>query len=279
MVRQVLPGVALLLVVGFAVSLANDWRPTRPVQRWWFRHRTSIRWYLGSAPATFVYLGILAVTTWVLLGMPEGPRTAYIQAQSTNLVELTRNPIRVLVRSAFFVTSGELFAWLALFAMLLAPVERWLGTARTITVFITGHVGATLLAAVDVWFHVTYLHAPRWLLHVQDTGASYGFAALAALLVYRLRGWSRWVLAAGLAGVVVYGLIEGHGFTARGHAAAVLIGLALYSVTRAPSVVARQGHARSILDLWRRETADSSAAAYTPAADGLVQDRDRRPEA
>lgn len=271
MVGQVLPGLGLVALVLVAVSLANDWPPTRPVTRWWGRHGGTIRWYVGSAPATFVYLGILAVTTWVLLGMPEGPRTAYIEAQSTNLSELARNPVRALFRSAFFVTNAELFAWLALFAMLLAPVERWLGTGRTITVFAAGHIGATLLAALDVWIHITYLGAPSSLWRVEDTGASYGFAALAALSVYRVRGWSQWLLIALLAAVVGYGAIEGHGFTARGHAAAILIGLALYSVTRSPAVLARLGSARSLPGLWRRETAD------TPASP-LAGDARSRPE-
>lgn len=269
---SVVPGVIVLGLVVMALSFANDWPLTRPLHRWWVRRGDAIRWYAASAPATFVYLGILAVTTWVLLGMPEAPRQAYIAAQSTNLAELARNPLRALVRSAFFVTSGELFCWLALFAALLAPVERWLGTARTITVFIAGHVGATLIAAVDVWIHITYLGAPTSLLHVPDTGASYGFAALAALLVYRLRGPSRLVLGLALACVVAYGVVEGTGFTARGHAAAVLIGLALRSVTRSPEVLARRGNATSLLDLWRRETADHPA---TPAAETAIEPDNR----
>lgn len=268
MIRQLAWNGALAAAVLLIVSLATSAPPTRPLQRFWTRHGSTIRWYVRSAPATFVYLGVLGITTWTLLGMPTELREAFIAAQSTNLRHLTENPVRVLVRSAFFVTRGELLAWIALFAMLLAPAERWLGSARTIAVFVTGHVLATGLAALDVWVHVTWLHAPASLWNVEDTGASYGFMALAALLVHRLRGWSRVLLGATLAAVVVYGAIGGTGFTARGHAAAVLVGLALFPITRTPGVRERVRGGRSILDLWRPSRADGPPAPL--AADALA---------
>lgn len=251
MLSQVAAFVTLTVLVAFAVSLSQDAPPTRPVRRWWDRHGGMVRWYVASAPATFTYLAILGVTTWVLLGMPDRARTMFIEAQSTNLVELSDRPIRALVRSAFFVSNTELVMWLALFASVLAPVERWLGTGRTVATFAVGHVVTTLLAAVDVWVHIRFLGAPASLAHVEDTGASYGFLTLATLLIYRLRGPSRWLLGTALAAITIYGAIEGTGFTARGHAMAVLLGLALVRMTRIPEVRAR-ATGTSLLDLWRR---------------------------
>ncbi|MCT1367058.1 rhomboid-like protein [Kocuria massiliensis] len=248
-----------ILIVFVIVSLANDWRLTRPIANLWRRHSGYVRWYITSAPATYIYMFILIITTWVLLGMPEFARDDFLKGQSTNLQHLTTNPIRALVRSAFFVSSAELLTWVALFGLLLAPAERWLGTARTIAVFAVGHVVSTAGAALDVWIHIRYFHFSERLWNVEDTGASYGFMSLAALLFYRLRGWTRWVLGAALAVVLVYGAIEGTGFTARGHAIAVLLGLALYPMSRVPDVVARLGTGRSIVDLWKRRTADGSA--------------------
>lgn len=267
MVVKLVPPLAVVLVVLLGLSWANDWSPTRIVRQWWSRHDVLVRWYVSSAPATFVYLAILGVTTWVLLGMPEVPRRLFIENQSTNLRELSSNPARVLVRSAFFVTNTELAWWVALFAMLLAPAERWLGSARAIAVFVVGHVGATLIAAVDVWAHITWLGAPESLMRVEDTGASYGFACLAALSFYRLRGVSRVLLGVVLGAVVVYGAIEGTGFTARGHAVAVLLGLALVTVARSPAVRARQSEAGELWELWRPATADGPSA---PAAVSLT---------
>lgn len=264
MIRQ-LVGTALILVGILAVvSLASSSPATRPLQRWWERRAGFLRWYVASAPATFAYLAILCVTTWVLLGMPAPLKEAFIAAQSTNLRHLTHNPLRVLVRSAFFVTRVELLVWMALFAMLLAPAERWLGSARAIAVFAAGHVLATAGAALDVWVHIRFLHAPASLWNVEDTGASYGFMALAAMLVHRLRGWSRVVLAVLLGLVVVYGVIEGTGFTARGHAIAVLVGLAMRPVSRTEAVRSRVRGGRSIIDLWRRRTADGTPQSEGP---------------
>lgn len=253
---QILVWVVLVLLVAVAASLANSWPPTRPLRRLWDRYGPFVRWFVASAPATFVYLAVLSTTTWVLLGMPAGAKEAFLADQSTNLQHLTSDPLRVLVRSAFFVTKRELLAWIALFAMLLAPVERWLGSFRTITAFAIGHVGATALTALDIWGHIHYLHAPRSLWTVTDTGASYGFFTIAALLVYRLRGWTRIVLAALLGLVAIYGFGPGTGYTARGHALAILIGLALFPITRTARVRSRQGPGRSLPDLWLRRTAD-----------------------
>lgn len=257
-----LAGIAV--VVLFALSLAQDWPPTRFVRGFWERWRDWIKWYLASSPGTFLYLFILVITTWVLLGMPEEVRDRFISAQSTNLRHLTTNPIRVLFRSAFFVTGTELVEWVVLFGLILAPAERWLGTVRAFLVFAVGHVLATFGAALDVWVHIRWFHAPDALWNVQDTGASYGFMALAGLMIYRLRGWSQWLLGALLAIVVVYGIWPGHGFTARGHLFAVLIGLAMYRVTTLPQVVGRRGPGRSIIDLWKRTTADGPLKGTRP---------------
>lgn len=269
---QILVLIALALAVLTAASLANSWAPTRPLAQLWDRHGSYVRWFVVSAPATFIYLAILFTTTWVLLGMPAGAKEAFLADQSTNLQQLTSDPLRVLVRSAFFVTKRELLVWLALFAMLMAPAERWLGSFRTVTVFAIGHVGATALTALDIWAHIHYLHAPRSLWTVTDTGASYGFFTVAALMIYRLRGWTQWALAAVLAVFLVYGLIDGTGYTARGHAVAILIGLALAPVTRTLRVRSRRGPGRSLPQLWLRRTADgpdrgvpSAVASRSPA--------------
>lgn len=256
LITRMAPLAAAFLAV---LSLANDWPPTRFLRRLWDRYGSYVRWYVSSAPGTCAYVGVLAVTTWVLLGMPQELRERFIAAQSTNLQHLTSNPARVMVRSAFFVSQSELLVWGGLFLVFLAPAERWLGTARALAVFAMGHVIATLGAALDVWVHIRFFHGPASLWNVQDTGASYGFMALAGIMAYRLRGWNRGVLLAVLAGVVAYGAWEGTGFTARGHAIAVLVGLALYPMTRVPRVRERVHGGTGFAELCRRSTADGPA--------------------
>jgi len=73
MVVTLLPPLVVVLAVLAGLSWANDWSPTRVVRQWWMRHDALVRWYVASAPATFVYLAILGVTTWVLLDVPDSP--------------------------------------------------------------------------------------------------------------------------------------------------------------------------------------------------------------
>lgn len=282
MVRHVL-GIALLLgALVVVLSLVTDGRATAPLARAWHRHGAVVRWYVASAPATFSYLAILTVTTWVLLGMPQMPLRAFLTAQSTNLAHLTTDPVRVLVRSAFFVTRTELVVWVLAFTALVAPVERWLGSARAIGVFALGHVGATAVTALDIYLHIRFLHAPASLWTVTDTGASYGFFALVAVLVHRVRGLSRILLVAGLGVVVVDGAIEGTGYTARGHAIAVVIGVLVGAlVASGPHVHERQGEGRSLWSLWMPTTADrprphDDVGRPTPLGDSTTWTRTHR---
>lgn len=263
-----LPMIARLLALGAAVlvllSLAQGWAPTRWMRTFWERHGGYLRWYVASAPGTCIYVGILAVTTWVLLGMPEYAKELFLAAQSTNLEHLTRDPLRVLVRSAFFVSGAELLLWGALFLVFLAPAERWLGTGRAVVVFATGHIVATLLTAWGVYVRIRWFHGPESLWNVQDTGASYGFMALAGIMVYRLRGWNRAALLTVLLGVVVYGFLPGTGFTATGHSFAVMVGLSLYPLTRRPEVRTRVHDGEDFADLCRRSTADGRTFVLEP---------------
>ncbi len=99
--------------------------------------------------------------------------------------------------------------WVVLFALVLAPAERWLGTVRWLVVFVTGHVGATLATAAGLWLAIRWRLAPTSLSDVIDVGVSYGFAALAAVFTYRLPPPGRWYWAGGLLAVAVGAAIIG----------------------------------------------------------------------
>jgi hypothetical protein len=57
-----------------------------------------------------------------------------------NVHHLTHDPVRVLIRSAFWLSGYELLFWAALFLVVLAPAERWLGTSRWLLAFASGHI-------------------------------------------------------------------------------------------------------------------------------------------
>ena len=229
----VVVSVAVVLLI---VGMHQRWRWVLPVARWWDDARPQIAAYIRCAPATFIYLFVLTITTWVLHGSPEAVRHALLFEHSTNLKHLKSDPVTVLVTSAFWLTGAELWLWVVLFPLVLAPAERWLGTLRTMVVFAVGHVGATIVTAAGLGFMIRHGLAPQRLRDVIDVGSSYGFCCVAAVFSYRLPGIRRWVWAATLLVGASVLVAWRDGFTDYGHLAAVVIGLCLYPLTRAPSV-------------------------------------------
>jgi hypothetical protein len=117
--------------------------------------------------------------------------------RSTNLHQLARDPVRVLFSSAFWVGGfGAWVEWFILLSLFVAPVERWIGTARTALVFVIGHVGATLITASGLSLALRSNLVESSVVDARDVGASYGFAAVVALLAYRFRRAPRLIFTA-----------------------------------------------------------------------------------
>jgi hypothetical protein len=237
--RAVVLIVVVVLLVLARLAKVRDWPGAALVERQWASARPFVVAYVRGSPATFLYLLVLSVTTWVLLGLTDQTVQSVLTEHSTNLEQLRQNPVRVLIRSAFWADGYLLLAWLVLFALVLAPAERWLGTVRWLVVFVAGHVGATLVTAAGLWLLIGWGKASPSLEGVVDVGVSYGFAAVAAVFTYRLPAPGRWLWAAGLLMVAVGGSILGGTFTDFGHLAAVVIGFSLYPITRSAGVSER----------------------------------------
>ena len=197
----------------------------------WYRLYRKGADYLAAAPGTHILLLILAVTTLVLRGLDAPTTTRILRHQSTNLFQMTRDAPRVLVLSAFLLDNGRMLNETIIFTLVLAPVERWIGTYRWIATFAAGHVGATLATTVGIWLQVRE-GAGRSLVYPVDVGVSYGVAALAGVLAYRLR--RPWNLAwlAFVAVDVGRAVIATGTFTDWGHLVALLIGLAMGPLVR-----------------------------------------------
>jgi hypothetical protein len=222
-----------------------------------------LKLYALSAPGTVAYFLSLLVTTVVLRSSSPGVAHRLLVEQSTNLHNLHAYPLQVLFTSAFWLDSGQLWPVLLPFVVFLAPLERWLGTARWAGVFALGHVGATLVTAVMLWFDTDYGRSNPELLRAVDVGISYGCYAVAGALTYRLpRRWRPWYAGA-LVAFFVARLLLSQTFTDVGHVNALLIGFGCYLLVRrhmpAPGaagtredlrllLVGRDGHGRSTLD-------------------------------
>src|SRR5260370_29813334 len=86
--------------------------------------------FLRSAPGTFAWLAVLLVTTIVMNQFSPQFRYRFVLHHSTNLHELSHNPVRVLISSALWTDGSRWWPYLILYCLFHAPVERRLGTAR-----------------------------------------------------------------------------------------------------------------------------------------------------
>jgi Rhomboid-like protein len=236
--------IVVLSVVGVAwltgVGAAHHWPGASSLHRGWRRAEPYLGSYIRNSPATFIYAGIIFVTTWVAAGLPAVQRSALLRTQSTNLHNLRTHPVDVLFRSAFWSGSSTYLPFLLLLAIVLAPAEEWLGSFRLILIFLLGHVGATLITAVALSHGLFTSTGGPGLARTIDVGVSYGTFCVAAVLTYRLpRPW-RFPYAAVLAAFfAIFAFAVGRTFTDFGHFTSVLIGLAAYPFTRAHSVAER----------------------------------------
>nr|WSZ96716.1 hypothetical protein OH820_14565 [Streptomyces sp. NBC_00857] len=195
------------------------------------RFLRTVRVWITSAPGTYLWLAALFVTTVALHRMsPEFEREFLLQ-RSTNIHELSTNPVRVLIASAFWIDGGSWIPYALLYTVFHAPAEHWLGTARWLAVAALAHVGATLISEGVLNWAVLNGHAPQSAVNTLDIGVSYALAGIVGVLTYRVpRPWHLPYLGAVL---IFYGipLITGRTFTDLGHFTAVLIGLACYAFT------------------------------------------------
>jgi len=234
------PLVAIVIVLAFfEVARRRKWSFAVRAHVLWFRIRPSVVNYIRASPVTFGYLVILSITTVVVVSSSNQVATLLLREHSTNLHQLFTSPMRVLVLSAFWTPNYEFLVWAILFALVLAPAERWLGTRRWAAVFVAGHVLATLGVAWGLWLAIRHGYAAKHLENAIDVGVSYGFASVAAIFSYRLpRPW-RWVWAVALVAVTLTALLVVRTFTDAGHFLAVVIGFACYPLTRGGAIESR----------------------------------------
>lgn len=202
----------------------------RHLRDWWGRGhkperaRRAFHDHLAGAPASVSYAFTLFVTWWTLRGASDMTGRRIILSASTNLRNMQRDPIQVLVASAFWVDGDFPWEFIIMFLVVMAAAERWLGTLRWILVFAIGHVGATLLTVTGIAHAVDRHVIPLRVVMASDVGPSYGISAVLAALAYRLRGWQRWAWAGLLIAVYSAAMVDGRTFTDYGHILAMLIG-------------------------------------------------------
>jgi hypothetical protein len=180
--------------------------------------------------ATVGYVAVLASTTVVQHVVSARSRHRLLMGSSTDIAHLSRDPLLVLLASAFWLPDTAALLLSPFVVVVLIAGERRFGTRLMVGTFVVGHVLATLLteAAVAIGVHAGWLsttHESRL-----DVGPSYGAAAVLGLLVASLPGaWRR----AGYGGLVVLlgvPLTFDSELTTVGHIVAAAIGVVLWWV-------------------------------------------------
>jgi hypothetical protein len=177
-----------------------------------------------------ITLGYAAVLIGVSAALVElGPRVrAHVIAQaSTNLHNLAHGNLETLFGSAFVTDAGPMYFWLPCLVCLLALAELIWRSGRLAVVFVTGHIGATLLVACGLTTAIELHWLPLKIARASDVGVSYGavavLGALTAALPRRWRPiWIGWWVPVAIAAALL-----GDDFTDVGHAVALFLGMAV----------------------------------------------------
>ncbi|MEU0970420.1 rhomboid-like protein [Streptomyces sp. NPDC005917] len=187
----------------------------------------------AGTPVTFAYTAILALTSLFADYASPGLLHAIYQDSSTDVAHLLRTPVFVLLASALWVAGGLLSPYALAFMLVLTALERRIGGARAILVFLAGHVLATLATEVPVGLAVLVGDLPGTSLHRLDYGISFGVAASIGALSGLLTPWLRWPLLALVGYSLLTDLIAFEDpITDWGHLISLAIGTGLWPVVR-----------------------------------------------
>lgn len=170
---------------------------------------------------------VVLVVAIVLAVAPAHTRDAVVANTSTNLSNLRRRPLWVLLASAFVLSSLSGLWQLLVLLWLYATAQRWVGRLATIFVAALGHVGATLFVATMLAAGIAHGRLARSVAHASDVGISYGLACIAGFVVSRIPARWRAPYVVVLVAYLVGPLLVSPTFTGVGHTTALTLGFAL----------------------------------------------------
>jgi len=194
--------------------------------------RPSTRSILRRHAAAWLYLAVFCIAELVYALIPRHDQAAVLRWASTNVHNLTHDPVGSLIASAFFPTTA-LTAWPILIALTLFGANRALGNWRMVVTCSAGHVIGTLLSEGILWYRILHDTMPPSDRFINDVGPSYVVVtAIAVTLIWG--GWlARAAAAAAFAALIVVGQIFSGitelGVAPVGHATALVVGATLGS--------------------------------------------------
>ena len=221
---------AVAMVWMVAERLGQRYVFLAPVSRWLASTRHVLGRWCRRCPGTLIYLSILLVTFSQQMALSDRLSAAIVRQSSTNVHLLGNRPLDVLTTSAFWFDDQGFAAVrsIIVFAIVMSLAETAVGTGRWLITVVAGHVGASVLVGVGLWFGIRqHWFNPR-LGRASDVGVSYALAAAVALLLVSLRGRLR-VAVTTTAMLCFLAMVGPHpSFSDVGHGLAAAIGLVCY---------------------------------------------------
>jgi hypothetical protein len=180
---------------------------------------------LARVRITLGYALALVAVSAALVVLGPRVRAHVILLASTNLHNLAHGHLATLFGSALVTDAGPMWFWLPGLVCLLALAELIWRSGRLALVFVTGHVGATLLVAAGLTAAIEFGWLPLSIARASDVGVSYGavavLGALTAAVPHRWRpAWIGWWLPVGIASAALSA-----DFTDVGHSIALVLGM------------------------------------------------------
>nr|WP_239657129.1 rhomboid-like protein [Mycobacterium riyadhense]VTO96483.1 hypothetical protein BIN_B_01549 [Mycobacterium riyadhense] len=188
--------------------------------------------FVARAPLTYLWVTVLLITTIIANHMTRRQYHTVVVDGSTNIYELSTDPLDVLFYSLLWIDGRYWTPYLVLFTLFLAPAEQWLGQARWLTVGLTAHIAATYISEGLLFVAIQHHLQPQGLVYARDIGVSYFLVGVTAVLAYRIAPPWRWGYLAVLITIFAVPLIGNLNFTGIGHFSAIFIGLCFYPMTR-----------------------------------------------
>lgn len=142
--------------------------------------------------AALCFLGCFVAGQGMFLLLGPDRQASFLAFASTNVANLTHEPVGCLAASAF-VTGGDVLStltWLPLIAIALAGAVRAVGTWRTVAVAAAGHVVGTLVSEGALSWRIWTGARPDGFRYLTDVGPSYVVVSALTLAILALP-WSR----------------------------------------------------------------------------------------
>lgn len=191
----------------------------------WLGRRRSVA---QTSITAVTYVGLFALTNWVVRTRPSSTQRAFMNWASTDLVNLRAHPVGAMVVSAF-VDDSNILEWIALGLIGLVCAGHTLGNLRCVAVCTVAHVVGTLVSEGILATRIADGAVPVSQRTILDIGPSY--VVVAGMIVGIAYG--RWP--ARIASAVAFALLSPHlfgglthlGVGAVGHCTVIVVSLAM----------------------------------------------------